>query len=291
MRRLVACVVGVLAGCNLDASGLGGGSSATPGSTGASETGEVTAAPTSTGSEAASGGSADATGSTSGTGTTAEPPGATTSTGADASSGTDTGEVPMLACEGQLDLAACYDFAGVGGGTLLDRSGNGNDAIVVGVGVVPGPFGEAATFDSASRITVDDSASLDIADAITLEAWVLVNALPSAGRSGILDNEGQYSLIVYDTDEYRCDLAPGTLFAGPVVLGEWTHVACVYDGVTLRAYVDGSEIGRIDASGAVATDDPNPMAIGDTSPEFTEPLDGAIGGVRVWSRALDPAEL
>ena len=65
----------------------------------------------------------------------------------------------------------------------------------------------------------------------------------------------------------------------------------MYDGASLRIYVDGEEIGMIGAGGAVGTADTNPMTIGDTSPGFDEPLDGAIGGVRVWSRALDPAEL
>lgn len=287
MRRLVACVVGVLAGCNLDASGLGGGAT-TSGST--SETVETSVAPdASTGIDPSSGGSADATGSSSGTTSASS---GTSSTGADASSsGTDTGEVPMLACAGQLDLAACYDFVGVGDGMLIDRSGNGNDADAVGVGVVPGPFGEAATFDQDSAIAVDDSPSLDIAGSLTLEAWILVDALPAAGRFGILDNEGQYSFIIYDTDEYRCNIADGTLYAGPVVVGEWSHVACVYDGASLGIYVNGEEIGMIGAGGAVGTADTNPMTIGDTSPELTEPLDGAVGGVRVWSRALDPAEL
>lgn len=287
MRRLVAGVVGVLGACNLDASGLGDGSSAVGTTSGGSgETGVATEA--SAGSAASGAASGDTSGSTGGTtGST----GSTTTAADGTSSGSDTGDVPMLACEGQRDLAACYDFAGVGDGLLLDRSGNGNDAPAVGVGVVPGPFGDAATFDGGSEIAVPDSASLDIAGSLTLEAWILVDALPTSGRFGVLDDEGQYSLIIYDTDQYRCDLAPGTLLAGPVVLGEWTHVACVYDGATLRMVVNGDEIGTIAASGPVATNDGNPTAIGDTSPGFDEPLDGAIGGVRVWSRALDPAEL
>ena len=197
----------------------------------------------------------------------------------------------MLPCEDQVELRACYDFDGVGEGMLLDRSGSGNDAPAVGVSVGPGPFGDAAAFDADSEIAVPDSTSLDITGPLTLEAWIMVEALPAAERFGVLDNEGQYSLMVYSTDEYRCSTLPGTLLAGPVVLGEWTHVACVYDGGAVRAFVNGTQIGMVAASGSVLTDDPNPMSIGDTSPEFTEPLDGAIGGVRVWNRALDPTEL
>jgi hypothetical protein len=289
MRRLVACVVGVAGACNPDVSGLGGSSTAGTTGGGSSEADVTTGV--STGSEPSS-----EVGDTSGSMSETSSPtsGTSSSTGSTAadgtSSGSDTGDVPMLPCEGQVELAACYDFVGVGDGMLWDRSGNGNDAAAVGVGVVPGPFGDAATFDDGSEIAVPDSASLDIAGPLTFEAWIHVDALPT-GRMGVLDDESQYSLIVYDTDEYRCDMAPGTLYVGPVVLGEWTHVACVYDGAAVRAYVNGSEIGMVAASGPVATRDGEPMSIGDTSPEFDEPFDGAIGGVRVWSRALDASEL
>lgn len=260
-----------------------------------SSTSETTGGQTSDGIIASDSAAGDDTGSETSSGTSlTSDSGSSSSFGTStdgSSSGSDTGDVPVLQCEGQADLQACYDFVGVGSGMLWDRSGNGNDAVAAGVGVVPGPFGDAATFDTDSEIAVPDSASLDIPGPITIEAWIRVDALPHAARVGVLDNEGQYDLTIYPSDEYRCNTAPGQLFAGPVVVGEWSHVACVYDGFALRAYVNGVEIGSTGASGPLLTADTEPMSIGDTSPTFDEPFDGAIGGIRVWSRALGSGEL
>lgn len=292
IRGLVATLALLLGGCSVDASGVGDGGDAGGSSGRGSDTGvaPATLGGTATGesSDASSGSPLDDTGSTGGTSST----GTTTADGTATGEGSTTGDPPAPLCPAQAALAACYDFAGLRGGTLLDQSGNGNDGTASAVGVVMGPFGTAATFDARSEIAVPDSASLDLTGEHTLEAWIRVDALPPPGdRYGVLDKEGQYSLFVYDSDDYRCDSAAGTLYAGPVVLGSWTHVACVYDGTSLRLYVDGMEWGSTDAGGALNTTNTDPMAIGDTSPEFDDPLAGAIGGVRVWSTALAPAAL
>jgi Concanavalin A-like lectin/glucanases superfamily len=287
MRHRVALLVLALGGCTPDTSGLGGSPGDEAGSTAASHgssdtsTGSDPTLATGSGSETSSGASVDGGSTTGSTGSTDEG----TST-----EGT-TGEPSVKWCTPEPALAACYDFAGVGRGMLWDSSGNDNHAAAVGVGVVPGPLGEAATFDDGSEIAVPDSASLDIPDLLTLEAWVRVDGLPRSGRMGIIDNEGQYSLMIYASDEYRCDIDGAGLYAGPVVQGEWSHVACVFDGAAMRAYVNGTQIGMLAATGPLLTANGYPMSIGDTSPELDEPLRGAVGGVRVWSRALEPAEL
>jgi hypothetical protein len=296
MMRLVALCGLLLGGCGLDASGLGGadhdGSGGGTTTGGASETGMVPATTVGTVAGTGQGDGSSSTaalddGSTSGgVGSSTEASGDTSSSG----DGSSTGDVPVLACPDRVELAGCWDFADLASGTLWDGSGNDNHGTVAGVGVEPGPFAEAATFDDDSEIAVPDSASLDIAGSLSVEIWVRVDALPSTGRVGILDKDGQYSLMIYADGGYRCNMATVNVFATPV-LGVWTHLACVYDGAALRLYLDGTEVGSAPASGPVLTDNALPMGLGDTSPDFFEPLAGAIGGVRVWSRALDPAEL
>jgi hypothetical protein len=284
VTRWIAALLGpLLGGCVVDSSGFGG-RSPTPSHASTGDASDPDASDADTGRASATG-----LGSSDGASTAA----ASTSGVSTSTDEASTGQEPASLCpEGRAELVACYDFAGVGRGTLWDRSGNGNDGEALGVGVVAGPFGDAATFDHDSRIAVPDSASLDLEGAHTLEAWLRLDALPTGGaRAGVLDKEGQYSLILYDDGRYRCDSLAGTLFAGPAVLGAWTHVACVYDGTTLRFVVDGRVLGSTPASGPLATLDTDPMSIGDTSPDFDEPLTGAIGAVRVWSRALELAEL
>lgn len=296
MGRLVVVFGLASCGCGFNASGLGGTSQGgTDGATttgGASETGMGPA--TTAGTVAGTGqGSGSSSGAPLDDGSTSSDTGSSTQATSDAGSsgdGSSTGDMPMLACPDRVELAGCWDFADLASGTLWDGSGNDNHGTVVGVGVVPGPFGEAATLDDDSEIAVPDSASLDIAGSLSLETWVMVDALPP-GRVGIVDKDGQYSLMIYADGGYRCNMATVSVFATPVVLGAWTHLACVYDGATLRLFLDGTEVGSAPASGPVLTDNALPMGIGDTSPDFLEPLAGAVGGLRVWSRALDPAEL
>lgn len=290
MRSLVALVLFAVAGCSYDPWSPGGGADggASSGTThGGSSEGSVTAASGSGSSSA----SADGDSSTGAGASTSSSSSGSGSSSEGAASDSTTGDPLVLPCAGQAELAACYDFGGVGRGMLLDGSGNDNHGTATGVGVVPGPFGEAATLDAGSEIAVPDSPSLDIPGPFTVEAWILVDAVPAEGRAGVVDREGQYSLIIYATDEYRCDIFGASLYVGPVVVGEWSHVACVFDGAALRAYVNGTEAGMVGATGPLLTDNVDPMSIGDTSPEFGEPLPGAVGGVRVWSRALEPAEL
>lgn len=286
-RRIVALLGVVLGGCNLDASGQGDdgtseGSSTTPGAS------ESEGTDPSAGSGTSSGGAIDGSGTT---GDSVSSTGAGTTDGMSSDEGSSTGEPPAVLCPDRAELAACWDFADVGGGMLWDASGNDNHGTATGVSVVPGPFGEAAAFDDDSEVSVPDSASLDIAGDLTIEAWLEIEALPEGGRVGILDKDGQYSLMLYADQGYRCHILEVEAFAPAPGPGAWTHVACVYDGAALRIYVDGTEENELPASGAIPTDSLEPMSIGDTSPTFNEPLDGAIGGVRVWSRALDSAEL
>lgn len=284
-----------LGGCRLDTQGQGDGGVYDEGDGGttrgsASETSDVPDPSVGTGEGGtSSGGTVDDSGSTGSGGASS-----TTSTaeGTSTGEGSSTGEPPVELCAGGPELAGCWDFADVGSGMLWDGSGNDNHGTAMDVTVVPGPFGEAAEVDNDSEIAVPDSASLDIDGAITVEAWVRVDAEPDDGRVSIVDKEGQYSLMIYADQGYRCNIADGTVFVEPVILGAWTHVACTYDGTTtVRLYVDGDERGSVPASQPVATGSMDPMGIGDNSPQFDEPLDGAIGGVRVWGRELDPVEV
>lgn len=148
-------------------------------------------------------------------------------------------------------------------------------------------------FGPGARIEVPDSESLDISASLAFEAWIRVEDLPEAGRMGIIDNDGQYSLFIYDFDQYRCAAGGANLLVGPVIRGEWSHVACVHDAAAnrLHLYVNGVERDSAGTLGELTTDSTNPIAIGDDSPSFVETFIGAIGGVRVWSTVRSAEQL
>lgn len=189
-----------------------------------------------------------------------------------------------------LELVACFDFEHLAMNTLIDGSSHANHGTAIGVGFTDGPVGQAITFDENSRVEVPDSDSLDLTHEMTLEVWVRIDELPTTTRVGVLDNDGQYSIFLYRDTGLRCSGA-GHLFLHPVPTNTWMHVACVAGDGVHRMYVDGTLIDEIPFTGPLNTDNTNPMAIGDDSPSFNEPLAGAIGGVRIWSRPLDEFEV
>lgn len=202
------------------------------------------------------------------------------------------GDPPSEFCDDSLDaLRACYDFAGADLGTLSDGSMHDNDGTSIGVVLEASPFGVAARVSAASEMSVPDSAPLDISGDLTFEAWVRLDSLPLTGRVGILDNDGQYSLIIFAGPGLRCGAGGGQIFFDEVPTDQWFHVACVHEGSDLSMWIDGTLATSTASTGASNVVNPNPMSLADTSPAFMEPMDGLLGGVRIWNIARSPAEL
>lgn len=236
--------------------------------------------------DSGSDGSDDPSGSDS-TGPDETTTGDTTGSGSSSSGGD-----PFVLCDdADPDLHACYDFANVGGGILTDLSMYQNHGTVSAVAVEPGPFDNAVRFSDDARVEIPDSPSLDLVGPISFEAWVYVDSLPLQDRVGIIDNDGQYSAMLYAGEGIRCQ-AGGVQASTPAFpTGDWFHVACIHDGATLEIWLDG----QLEASGAgadpIATGSMAPLAIGDSSPDYTVPLAGLVGAVRIWSSVRTAEEL
>lgn len=207
-------------------------------------------------------------------------------------SSSSTGEAPFELCDDSLvALRACYDFAAADSGTLSDGSTHGNDGMTVGVALEPGPFGGAARFGQNSLISVPDSAPLDLPGDLTYEAWLRLDSLPESGRVGILDNDGQYSLMVYAGQGFRCSAAGADLFFANVPTEQWVHVACVHAGSDLSLWLDGTLAANAASNGSLLVENEEAMSLGDTSPDFDEPIDGRLAAVRVWNVARSAEEI
>lgn len=78
----------------------------------------------------------------------------------------------------------------------------------------------------------------------------------------------------------------------PLSTGVWTHVAVSYDGSWMRIYLDGVEVASSAKSGDLATDPEVPVALGNQpSPAPTEPFDGLLDEVRIYSDFLSAEEI
>jgi len=148
-------------------------------------------------------------------------------------------------------LNASWHFDEGEGTTAYDSSGNDNDGTIHGGSYTTGKFGKALSLDGNNDyVSVPDSNSLNITDAITIEAWVKRET--SSNRYGIWD-DWKYStnkkatLFRINTD--------GTLkfFVSSNGISEdssqttdkvdtnWHYVAVTFDSGNVKFYIDGSE--------------------------------------------------
>ncbi len=160
------------------------------------------------------------------------------------------------------------------------------------------PFttGSAVRFDGVSgEVVVSPSASLDIIDAVTIEAWVRPEGWWNGDLFPVIDRVWRIDATVR-----AIAFAPGrkanTVNLGGPPLGRWTHVALTYDRLArvARWYVDGVATvtealdlpfqGREDGA-------PSLTYIGSGPTGAYEYATGCIDDVRVWSRIHDSAEV
>ena len=78
--------------------------------------------------------------------------------------------------------------------------------------------------------------------------------------------------------------------SGTLAVGQWIHVAAVYNGSAMILYQDGVEVGRVAKSGVIATNATTRVAIG-RNPQAYGAFDGTIDDVRVYARALSTSEV
>ena len=203
--------------------------------------------------------------------------------------------VALISCVG---TAVCYRFDG----DTLDSSGNGNHAQASSTTFAPSPDGQALVLVAGRSVSAPESSSLIIADVLTIEAVVRVDALPAVGMRGVIeDHDSSYILWVTPTgavaSALHLDGAAYSQSTAPnlVQVGTWHRLAATYDGTVHAIYVDRVAVAAKAASGAITPDSAAGLRIGSNSPDAlnqnSDPFIGAIDSLRVWHRVLAASEL
>lgn len=199
-------------------------------------------------------------------------------------------------------LLAHYPF----NGDAQDASGNGNTGVPNANCVLTSDrFGNANgayLFNGVnSQITVPSSASLaSPSTQITMCAWILLNGTSQVGspfwpllmKSNTTENAFMYRMAgglggfgaAYNNWTTQQD-GPYTF-----TLGTWTFVAVAWDGAVERYYVNGAQVGQTNRATTI-TPDSRPLVIGGDTPGIYESFWGKIDDVRIYNRALTPAEI
>jgi hypothetical protein len=195
-------------------------------------------------------------------------------------------------------LVAAYGFEEGSGTTTGDASGNGNAGTLSGTTwSTTGKFGKAMNFGGSGLVTVNDSASLHLSSAMTVEAWV--NPATLSGWMNLIYKPASSSVISFVlqgcTSPSQLPSLGGSFSTSnltapsPLPLNTWSHVAGTYDGATMKFYVNGILVGSRAQSGALAAST-LPLNIGGNT-DFGEYWSGLMDEVRIYNRALSQNEI
>jgi Concanavalin A-like lectin/glucanases superfamily len=196
-------------------------------------------------------------------------------------------------------LMAAYSFDEGAGTSVGDTSGNAHTGTITGTTwITSGWFGGALRFDGANDwIAVPDAAGLDLRTGMTLEAWVYPTAL-SGWRTVVLkERAGGLVYALYAHADVPWPAAyvrvggedVGVEGVSPLRLNAWTHLATTYDGAILRLYVNGMEVGSQPGGGNIQVSTGR-LRVGGNA-VWGEWFAGRIDEVRIYNRALNPAEI
>jgi len=199
-------------------------------------------------------------------------------------------------------MVGWWKFDEISGRTVSDSSGNQCTGTVVGVPKWEqsgGKIGGALVFDG-SRVEIGSERLFDITDAITVTAWIKVNAfdkwwqalVTKGDSSWRLYREGDSDNLAFHCDGVRSAQEPWTTVRGQMNVsdGKWHHVAGVYDGCRIALFVDGQLDASCEASGQIQTNN-YPVVIGDNAEAPGRQWSGLIDDVRIYSYALGPDEI
>jgi flagellin-like protein len=192
------------------------------------------------------------------------------------------------------DTVALYHMEGnVDDETLV------NDGIIVG-GVdcdVEGKFRKGCEFDGTNYVNVSSIDALK-GNSVTISAWVYVNSFTGSWNPIVTQyNSSNWGFYLYvytllNPQQPAFYLGCGSwieaLSPEQINTGQWYHLAGTYDGLYLRVYVDGTEMGSAAASCSGAD---TKAHIGYDSIGAPQYFDGTIDEVRIHNRALSPEEV
>ena len=198
-------------------------------------------------------------------------------------------------------LVAAYGFEEGTGSTAADASGDNLTGTVTGATWVDGKFGKALQFAGAfgSWVTVPDADALDLTNGMTVEAWVKPTApMPQWPSVVMKERSGELTYALYANSasgnpniNYTSDGSEVTLEGQTgIPVNQWTHLAGIFDGTTMKLYVNGALVSSKATSAPIDVTD-GVLRIGGDSVWSGEYFTGVIDEVRIYNRALAQSEV
>lgn len=187
---------------------------------------------------------------------------------------------------------------------IIDYSGNDNhgtsDGSMDGGSLVDGMVGSALEFDNFDdQIVVSSNPSLQLTDSVSVSFWVNPNNLSNydmfIGKIGSDSWDDGWGFYSYEAggssnEMYFFVNGYGSYYAtAPLNTGEWQHFVGVYDKSNVTLYRNGVYVGSDSLTDDI-DDSGFDLLIGSDGYDGYY-VDGFIDNIRVFNRALTPAEI
>ena len=176
----------------------------------------------------------------------------------------------------------------VGPAPQVDDSSPGNhDGRGTGGNRTPGVAGDALDLGGSDVLRVENL-ELSGAAGFTLSGWVRPDSVTDARLIAKASGPGApvFELgtrangavgVRVSLDGTVVDLEAGV---GSVTVGSWHHLAATWDGVSLRSFADGIEVGNVATTGQLDVDPDAPLTLGNLS-TADRGVDGALDELRI----------
>lgn len=200
--------------------------------------------------------------------------------------------VSALCDDDDAELRLCLSFDA----DVLDRSGTAAVLTTTAVGFGPGAVGAGVELGGTSVIHAGDLAAFDLTTAMTIEAFVRIDAAPPPSpRAGVLDKNGEFALWIDPQFRPYCTLVGSTATAtAAIAAATWTHLACVFDGTTFALYVDGVVAATVNRTAPINNTGSDGLNLGQDCRGATasgDPLRGGLDELRLWASARSAAQI
>jgi hypothetical protein len=202
-------------------------------------------------------------------------------------------------------LVAWWKLDETSGGVAADSSGNGHNGSLNGNPTWQPSGGKVAGalqfHGNNDFVAIESRSAFDITGQVTVAAWIKVNQFDKEWQTIVAKGDSAWRIQRdrgMDGLEFACSgvqVPGGGEWGGMpgkahVNDGQWHHVAGVYDGTSMRLYVDGVLDVSQPASGSIRTNE-QPVCIGCNSEQADRCWNGQIDDVRVYNYALAEAEV